>query len=106
MANELSIESVMFEAADPVVFAWCIKHYGPGVDLFVDHSHIVQLDCLRAGHLGDEEPLGRVVTYKAWRREDRGGQAQPEQGRDPSARPRQTQRRRLRVLPRDLSCHR
>ena len=39
----LSLEKVMFEAADPEVFAWYVKDYGPEVNLFVDHSQIVQL---------------------------------------------------------------
>jgi len=39
----------MFEAADPAVFGWCVKNYGPEVNLFVDHSQIVQLECLRSG---------------------------------------------------------
>ena len=42
----------MFEAADPEVFAWYVKNYGPDVNLFVDHSQIVQLECLRRGIWG------------------------------------------------------
>ncbi|HYB00130.1 MAG TPA: phosphosulfolactate synthase, partial [Ktedonobacteraceae bacterium] len=45
----LALEKVMFEAADPEVFAWYIKNYGPEVNVFVDHSQIVQLECLRSG---------------------------------------------------------
>ena len=48
----LSIENVMFEAADPPVFEWYIKNYGAEVNLFVDHSQIVQLECLRSGIWG------------------------------------------------------
>jgi len=50
--NELGLENVMFEAADPEVFAWYIKNYGPEVNLFVDHSQIVQLEALRSGIWG------------------------------------------------------
>jgi phosphosulfolactate synthase (CoM biosynthesis protein A) len=32
----------MFEAADPDVFGWYNKNYGVDVNLFVDHSRIVQ----------------------------------------------------------------
>jgi phosphosulfolactate synthase (CoM biosynthesis protein A) len=39
--NALGLEVVMFEAADPAVFAWYLKNYGPEVNLFVDHSQIV-----------------------------------------------------------------
>ncbi len=63
--NALGLESVMFEAADPEVFAWYIKNYGPEVNLFVDHSQIVQLECLRSGIWGTKSLWGRVLTYKA-----------------------------------------
>ncbi len=62
--NALGLESVMFEAADPEVFAWYIKNYGPEVNLFVDHSQIVQLECLRSGIWGAKSLWGRVLTYK------------------------------------------
>jgi phosphosulfolactate synthase (CoM biosynthesis protein A) len=60
----LGLEKVMFEAADPDVFAWYIKNYGADVNLFVDHSQIVQLETLRAGLWGTKSLWGRVVTYK------------------------------------------
>jgi len=55
---------VMFEAANPEVFAWYVKNYGPEVNLFVDHSQIVQLECLRSGIWGTKSLWGRVLTYK------------------------------------------
>ena len=64
IANRLGLEKVMFEAADPEVFDWYIKNYGPEVNLFVDHSQIVQLECLRSGLWGTKSLWGRVVTYK------------------------------------------
>ena len=64
IARELGLENVMFEAADPEVFAWYVKNYGPDVNLFVDHSQIVQLECLRAGIWGTADLWGKVVTYK------------------------------------------
>ena len=64
IAHALGTEKVMFEAADPEVFAWYIKNYGPEVNLFVDHSQIVQLECLRSGIWGTKSLWGRVVTYK------------------------------------------
>lgn len=60
----LGLEKVMFEAADPEVFAWYIKNYGAEVNLFVDHSQIVQLECLRSGIWGTKSLWGRVLTYK------------------------------------------
>jgi phosphosulfolactate synthase (CoM biosynthesis protein A) len=62
--NELGLENVMFEAADPQVFEWYIKNYGPEVNLFVDHSQIVHLESMRSGTWGSKSMWGRVVTYK------------------------------------------
>jgi phosphosulfolactate synthase (CoM biosynthesis protein A) len=62
--DEIGMEKLMFEAADPDVFEWYIKNYGVDVNLFVDHSQIVQLECLRAGIWGTKSLWGRVVTYK------------------------------------------
>ncbi|GAA0590650.1 phosphosulfolactate synthase [Virgibacillus siamensis] len=62
-ARELGTENVMFEAADPDVFAWYIKNYGPDVNVFVDHSQIVQLETLRRGIWGTNDLWGRVITY-------------------------------------------
>ena len=64
IANALGLDKVMFEAAEPEVFAWYIKNYGPEVNLFVDHSQIVQLECLRSGIWGTKSLWGRVLTYK------------------------------------------
>jgi phosphosulfolactate synthase (CoM biosynthesis protein A) len=64
MISALGTERVMFEAADPEVFAWYVKNYGPEVNLFVDHSQIVQLECLRSGIWGTSSLWGRVLTYR------------------------------------------
>ena len=64
LIEALGLDRIMFEAADPEVFAWYIKHYGPEVNLFVDHSQIVQLESLRQGIWGTASLWGRVVTYK------------------------------------------
>jgi phosphosulfolactate synthase (CoM biosynthesis protein A) len=64
LIDEIGTEKLMFEAADPDVFAWYIKNYGADVNLFIDHSQIVQLECLRAGIWGTKSLWGRVVTYK------------------------------------------
>ncbi len=58
--NEIGLEKIMFEAADPAVFEWYIKNYGYNINLFVDHSQIVQLECLRAGIWGTKSTWGRV----------------------------------------------
>ena len=62
--NSLGLEKVMFEAAEPEVFEWYVKNYGPEVNLFVDHSQIVQLETLRRGIWGTKSSWGRVLTYK------------------------------------------
>ena len=64
IVSELGLERVMFEAADPDVFAWYVKNYGIDVNLFVDHSQIVQLECLRAGIWGTDDTWGRMLTYR------------------------------------------
>lgn len=64
IADALGLEKVMFEAADPEVFSWHIRNYGAEVNLFVDHSQIVQLECLRSGIWSTAETWGSVLTYK------------------------------------------
>lgn len=63
-ANSLGLENVMFEAAEPEVFQWYIKNYGPEVNLFVDHSQIIELEALRSGIWGTKSLWGRALTYK------------------------------------------
>jgi phosphosulfolactate synthase (CoM biosynthesis protein A) len=69
--DEIGMEKLMFEAADPDVFEWYIKNYGADVNLFVDHSQIVQLECLRSGIWGTKSLWGRVVTFKDIRKQKR-----------------------------------
>lgn len=60
--NGLGLESVMFEAADPLVFEWYIKNYGNEVNLFCDHSQILQLEGLRQNIWGNKSTWGRVAN--------------------------------------------
>jgi phosphosulfolactate synthase (CoM biosynthesis protein A) len=62
IASELGLERVMFEAADPLVFEWCVKTFGNEVNLFVDHSQIVQLEALRSGIWGTKSSWGRIAN--------------------------------------------
>jgi phosphosulfolactate synthase (CoM biosynthesis protein A) len=64
IVSELGLERVMFEAADPDVFTWYIRNYGIDVNLFVDHSQIVQLECLRSGLWGTDDTWGRMLSYR------------------------------------------
>jgi hypothetical protein len=85
VADGLGLDRVMFEAADPAVFAWYVKTYGPDVNLFVDHSQIVQLECLRSGVWGTQSLWGRVHTYPGGRAEGRArGRARPARKLQPS----------------------
>jgi phosphosulfolactate synthase (CoM biosynthesis protein A) len=61
---ELGLERLIFEAADPDVFGWYVENFGAEVNLFVDHSQIVQLEALRRGIWGTTRQWGRVVTFK------------------------------------------
>jgi phosphosulfolactate synthase (CoM biosynthesis protein A) len=58
--NQLGLEKVMFEGADPPVFEWYVKNSGNEVNLFVDHSQIVQLEALRSGIWGTKSTWGRI----------------------------------------------
>lgn len=62
--SALGLEKLMFEAADPSVFQWYVKNYGPEVNLFVDHSQVIELAALRAGIWGPKSLWRRVVTYR------------------------------------------
>lgn len=61
--EELGLEKIMFEAADPAVFEWYIQNYGHKVNLFVDHSQVVQLECLRSGIWGTRGTWGRIQGW-------------------------------------------
>lgn len=62
--RDLPQEKVMFEAADPPVFNWYVREFGVDVNLFVDHSQIVQLTCLRSGIGGVADTFGKIVSYR------------------------------------------
>ena len=61
-ASAVGLENLMFEAADPEVFTWYVKSFGPDVNLFIDHSQIVQLEALRRGIWGSSDMWGRVAS--------------------------------------------
>lgn len=62
--RDLPQEMVMFEAADAQVFNWYVREFGIDVNLFVDHSQIVQLTCLRSGIWGMADTFGKIVSYR------------------------------------------
>jgi phosphosulfolactate synthase (CoM biosynthesis protein A) len=63
--DELGLDKLMFEAADPAVFEWYVSNLGYEVNLFVDHSQVIQLECLRAGIWGTANNWGRIVGFHA-----------------------------------------
>lgn len=64
ITSALPNDKIMFEAADPEVFAYHIQNQGAHANLFVDHSQIVQLACLRKGIWGTGSTFSRIVTFK------------------------------------------
>ncbi|WP_407178544.1 phosphosulfolactate synthase [Bradyrhizobium sp. STM 3562] len=60
IVDQLGLEKVMFEAAEPAVFEWYVKNYGNNINLFIDHSQIVQLEALRSGIWGTKSTWGRI----------------------------------------------
>ncbi|KAM4101986.1 hypothetical protein ACB094_05G188300 [Castanea mollissima] len=50
--GRLGLEKTMFEASNPRTSEWFIKQYGPKVNLYVDHSQVMDLECLRGHNLG------------------------------------------------------
>ncbi|PON64820.1 (2R)-phospho-3-sulfolactate synthase [Trema orientale] len=50
--GRLGLERTMFEASNPRTYEWFVKNYGPRVNLFVEHSHVMDLECLRGRNLG------------------------------------------------------
>jgi phosphosulfolactate synthase (CoM biosynthesis protein A) len=64
IVDAVGLEKTMFEAAEPAVFEWYVKNYGVEVNLFVDHSQIVQLESLRSGTWGTKSSWGRMLSYK------------------------------------------
>ncbi|KAI0093274.1 hypothetical protein BDY19DRAFT_418709 [Irpex rosettiformis] len=61
--SALPANKIMFEAADPAVFTYHIQNQGARANLFIDHSQIVQLACLRKGIWGTGATFGKIVTF-------------------------------------------
>lgn len=50
--GRLGLEKTMFEASNANTSEWFVKRYGPRVNLFIDHSQVMNLECLRGRNLG------------------------------------------------------
>ena len=46
------------------VFSYHIQNQGATANLFIDHSQVVQLACLRKGIWGTEKTFGKIVTFE------------------------------------------
>ncbi len=56
----------MFEASDPPVFKWYLKSFGPDVNLFIDHSQVVEFTAWKLGLWGNSEIWkGKSVSYSS-----------------------------------------
>ncbi|VDB96715.1 unnamed protein product [Peniophora sp. CBMAI 1063] len=62
VTSALPKDKIMFEAAEPAVFQYHIQNQGANANLFIDHSQIVQLACLRKGIWGTGSTFGKIVT--------------------------------------------
>lgn len=63
VTSALPTEKIMFEAAEPDVFTYHIQNQGVKANLFIDHSQIVQLACLRRGIWGTGATFGKLTTF-------------------------------------------
>jgi phosphosulfolactate synthase (CoM biosynthesis protein A) len=67
--NELNkkfgFNSFMFEASDPPVFKWYLKQFGSEVNLFIDHSQIVEFTAWKTQLWGDRDIWkDKTLSYK------------------------------------------
>jgi phosphosulfolactate synthase (CoM biosynthesis protein A) len=51
--KKIGFNCFMFEASDPPVFKWYLKQFGPSVNLFIDHSQIVEFTAWKTQLWGD-----------------------------------------------------
>ncbi len=64
LADKFGYRRLMFEASDPPVFKWYLKNIGKDVNLFIDHSQVVEFNAWRLGLWGDSEIWkGKRLTY-------------------------------------------
>src|SRR2546427_5712294 len=65
LVKRFGYERWMFEASDPPVFKWYLKNFGREVNLFIDHSQLVEFTAWRLGLWGDPDIWkGKDLSYK------------------------------------------
>ena len=55
LVGRFGFKNLMFEASDPPVFKWYLQNFGRNVNLFIDHSQIVEFTAWRTRLWGDPE---------------------------------------------------
>lgn len=64
LVDKFGENSLMFEASDPPVFKWYLTAFGKDVNLFIDHSQVVEFAAWRTGLWGNPEIWrGKEVRY-------------------------------------------
>jgi phosphosulfolactate synthase (CoM biosynthesis protein A) len=68
LVDKFGYHTWMFEASDPPVFKWYLKTFGKDVNLFIDHSQIVEFNAWRLGLWGDPDIWkGKRLSYPSTR---------------------------------------
>ncbi|ONI10136.1 hypothetical protein PRUPE_4G029700 [Prunus persica] len=62
--GRLGVEKTMFEASNPRTSEWFVKQYGPKVNLFVDHSQVMDLECLRGRSLDNQKKISHLTALQ------------------------------------------
>ena len=64
LVSRFGLKNLMFEAADPLVFKWYLKNFGKDVNLFIDHSQIVEFTAWKTKLWGDPDIWrGKEIHY-------------------------------------------
>ncbi|MDG7007548.1 MAG: phosphosulfolactate synthase [Nitrososphaerota archaeon] len=65
LVDRFGYKRFMFEASDPPVFKWYLTTFGRDVNLFIDHSQIVEFTAWKVKLWGDESIWdGKKLSYK------------------------------------------
>ncbi|GJM97660.1 hypothetical protein PR202_ga14601 [Eleusine coracana subsp. coracana] len=62
IVGRLGLEKTMFEASNANTSEWFVKRYGPRVNLFVDHSDVMNLERIRGFNLRRSNPSSRFTS--------------------------------------------
>lgn len=55
LVSKFGYEKLMFEAAEPQVFKWYLKNVSRDVNVFIDHSQVVEFTAWKLGLWGDKD---------------------------------------------------